>query len=39
MTDAFDIAVTHQRKNVISAVAADATKHKGKAMSGKDKQG
>ena len=35
----FDVAITHHRKNVISAAAADATKQSGKAMSGEDKQG
>ena len=35
----FDVAIKHQRKIVISAVAADATKQSGKAMSGEDKQG
>ena len=30
----FDVAIKHERKIVISAVAADATKQSGEAMSG-----
>ncbi|MDA0332000.1 MAG: hypothetical protein ACO3SW_01355 [Candidatus Puniceispirillaceae bacterium] len=35
----FDVAITHQRKNLISATAADATRQSGNAMSGEDEQG